>query len=251
MTPTLVLAAHGSRDPRFAVTAERVRDAVAVALPGVRVELAYLDLNEPTVGDALGAATGSHVVVVPLLFSTAFHATVDLPAIIDAFRAGHRHVAVTQTATLGGDDRLIGALTDRLADIGIRSDDGVIVCAVGSRDPASDSELNAVAHQLSKRLGGTAARPLFATRLGADGVNLRTAIEAVTAAGARRVVLSPYFLSAGTLTDRVENALDAMAPDSAVAGPIGPHPGLVAIICDRYRTALSQPAMAGTRVART
>ncbi|GGF28337.1 sirohydrochlorin chelatase [Williamsia phyllosphaerae] len=248
MTPTLVLAAHGSRDPRFAVTAERVRHAVDVALPGVAVELAYLDLNEPTVGDALSATTGSHVVVVPLLFSTAFHATVDLPAIIDAHRADDPDTVITQTATLGGDDRLIDALADRLADIGTRPDDGVIVCAVGSRDPASDGELDAVARRLSDRLGGAHVQPLFATRLGAGGVNLRSAIDGLRAAGARRIALSPYFLSAGTLTDRVENALDAMAPDSAVAAPIGPHPGIVAIICERYRSAL---AMAGTRVART
>ncbi|MBJ7288129.1 sirohydrochlorin chelatase [Williamsia sp.] len=244
MTPTLVLAAHGSRDPRFAVTAERVRDAVDTALPGVPVQLAYLDLNEPTVGDALSDAVGSHVVVVPLLFSTAFHATVDLPAIIDAFRADRPDTAVTQTATLGGDGRLIDALADRLAHIGTRDDDGVIVCAVGSRDPASDGELDAVARRLSHRLGGTAVRPLFATRLGTDGVHLRSAIDALTADGARRIVLSPYFLSAGTLTDRVESALDVMAPHAAVAGPIGPHPGLVAIICERYRVA----AGSGVRV---
>ena len=239
MRPTLVLAAHGSRDPRFAVTAERVRDAVGVALPGVTVALAYLDLNEPTVTDALDASVGSHVVVVPLLFSSAFHATVDLPGILDAFREHHHDTPITQTPPLGGDGRLVDALADRLAHIGTRADDGVIVCAVGSRDPSADGELDTVAHRLSDRLGGTAVRPLFATRLGADGLNLRSAIDALTAAGAARIVLSPYFLSAGSLTDRVENALDVMAPDAAVAGPIGAHPGLVAIVCERYRAALA------------
>ena len=78
MNPTLVLAAHGSRDPRFGVTARRVRDAVAAALPEVEVVLSYLDLNEPFVGDVLERVGDADAdpVVVPLLLSAGYHHTV-------------------------------------------------------------------------------------------------------------------------------------------------------------------------------
>lgn len=249
MTRTLVLAAHGSRDPRFAITARRVRDAVSHVLPDTAVRLAYLDLNEPSVADVLRSVHGDEIVVVPLLFSTAFHATVDLPEIIDEVRSERPGVTITQTPTLGGDQRLITALAERLAHIGVRRDDGVIACAVGSRDPASDAELDHVAIRLSESTGRPVAT-VFATRLGPDAVNLRSAVAELTAVGARRIVLSPYFLSAGTLTDRVENALDAMAPDAVVAGPIGAHEALVEIICDRYRTAVATPRASSVHTRR-
>ena len=50
---SLLLVAHGSRDPWFARTLHRVRDGVRAELPGRRVELAFLDLDEPLVGAVL------------------------------------------------------------------------------------------------------------------------------------------------------------------------------------------------------
>ncbi len=67
-----VLVAHGSRDPRFAATARQVRDAVQLADPTVHVELAYLDLDVPSVPDVLARLDGD-IAVVPLLLGDAFH----------------------------------------------------------------------------------------------------------------------------------------------------------------------------------
>ncbi|MDY6810605.1 MAG: sirohydrochlorin chelatase, partial [Actinomycetota bacterium] len=228
--PTLLLVAHGSRDPRFAATASRIRDAVARTLPEVHIRLSYLDLDEPLVGPALADISGD-CVVVPLLFSAGYHSKVDLPAII-AEHAGTGRV-VHQTDVIGTVS-LAAALAERLGEAGISdpSDErvGVILTAVGSSDPAADRHVRRRAIELSTLLH----RPVevvFATKLGAREHRLRTAVRRLRAAGARTIAVSPYFLSAGLLTERVERALDALADGVVVAGPLGAHRDVVDAVC--------------------
>ena len=85
---------------------------------------------------------------------------------------------------------------------------------------------------------------VFATRLGPDDIMLRNAIRRLRTAGAQRIALSPYFLSAGLLTERVETALDRLVSDAVVAGPIGTHPALVDAVADSYRSAVAHPPLA-------
>ncbi|GAA4677686.1 sirohydrochlorin chelatase [Gordonia humi] len=228
---TLVLAAHGSRDPRFDATARRVADAVRVALPGVRIELAYLDLNEPLIGDVLARLTGD-AVVVPLLFGNGFHGKIDLPGMLAAARSTNPSLSVHQTDVVGVASP-VPALVDRLAEAGLSGDDGVLMIAVGSSDPSSDASIAARADELSATLG----RPVelvFATRIGCDGAVVRQAVDRLLARGCSRVALSPLFLSAGLLTERVERVLDSLAAPAIVAGPVGAHRALIASILARY-----------------
>ncbi|MCR5977096.1 sirohydrochlorin chelatase [Gordonia jinghuaiqii] len=242
MSPTLVLVAHGSRDPRFGVTARRVREAVASSLPGVEVVLSYLDLDEPLVGDALRGVdpTAADPVVVPMLLTAGYHHKVDLPAIL----AEHRPFA-HQTDVVGRRS-LASALADRLLEAGLGDQDGVILTAVGSSDTDADRSVHGRAIELSTRL----RRPVevvFATRLGPDGRAVASAVRRLRLAGARRIALSPYFLSAGLLIERVESALDAMVDESLVAGPLGAHPDVVDAICALYRTAARRRAVIAGR----
>lgn len=228
MSSTLLLVAHGSRDPRFADTARRVRAATARRLPGVDVRLSFLDLNSPLVGDALTRVDGP-CVVVPLLLAPGYHSEVDLPGII----AEAGTTASVITTGVVGRTSLTGALADRLTEAGLADDDGIIVTAVGSSNPTAELVVRRRAVELSTRLH----RPVdvvFATGLGVGDIRLRTAIRRLRNAGARRMAVSPYFLSAGLLTERVEQALDRIAPGSVVAGPIGTHPALIDAVVDAY-----------------
>jgi sirohydrochlorin ferrochelatase len=232
VSPVLVLVAHGSRDPRFGATARRVRDAVAVRLPGVEVVLSYLDLDEPLVGEVLatGSETGDDPVVVPLLLSAGYHHKIDLPAII----AEHRPFA--QQTDVIGTRSFTAALADRLLEAGLHERDGVILSAVGSSDESADRHVRRRAIELSTYLH----RPVevvFATKLGSGNRAVATAVRRLRAVGAERIALSPYFLSAGLLIERVESALDALADETLVAGPLGAHPDVVEGICGLYRTA--------------
>lgn len=239
MSDTLLLVAHGSRDPRFADTARRVRAAVARRLAGptphTRVRLAFLDLNEPPVAAALRATDGP-CVVVPLLLAPGYHSEIDLPAII----AEHGRGDVRCTDVAGG-PALTAALADRVTEAGLGPNDGIVLTAVGSTDPAGGVAVRRRAIELSTRV----QRPVevvYATRLGPEDRALRTAIRRLRAAGAHRIVLSPYFLSAGLLTERVDAALDRIAPGSRVAGPIGTHPALIDAVAGVYHRARPLPA---------
>lgn len=250
----LLLAAHGSRDVRFAATAGRVAAAAAHALPGVRVELAYLDLNEPLIDDALDAlssdvatgagstADGPGITVVPLLFGDGYHSKSDLPSILDRARCRNPRLRAVQTPVVGAHSP-VPALADRLAEAGFRRSrpgGGVLLYAVGSSDPASDASVRTRGLELSRTLD-VPVETVFATRLGPDGRAVRRAVERLRTAGATRIAASPLFLSAGLLTERVERVLDRFAPGSMVAGPIGPHPSLIASITTLYRAAAPAP----------
>jgi len=79
----LITLGHGSRHG----DAPRGVDTLAAAagdLLGVPAHAAYLDLNEPLLIDAARAlaATHHHAVVVPLLFTRAYHSRVDVPSAV-------------------------------------------------------------------------------------------------------------------------------------------------------------------------
>ncbi|QTI67713.1 sirohydrochlorin chelatase [Gordonia polyisoprenivorans] len=239
MSASLLLVAHGSRDPRFADTARRVRHAVARRLPGTEVRLSFLDLDEPLVADELAELRG-RVVVVPLLLAPGYHSDIDLPEIVAATRAPG-DVVITSVI---GTTSLSAALADRLEQAGLADSDGLLVTAVGSTNPAAALVVRRRAVELSTRLH----RPVdvvFATRLGTGEIALRTAIRRLRTAGAERIALSPYFLSAGLLTERVETALDRLAPGALVAGPLGAHPDVIEAIADRYTTAVAGSPLDG------
>lgn len=213
---------------RFAATARRVTAATAAALPGSTVRPAYLDLNEPLVGDVL-AATDGDVTLVPLLFGDGYHSKIDLPAIVARAHAANPRLRARITPVAGSVSP-VPALVDRLRQAGYRPGDGVLLYAVGSSDAGSDRAIRLRGRELAAALGGRPVETIFATRLGPDGAAVREAVGRLRIAAAGRIVGVPLFLSAGLLTERVEDALDRHAPGSLVAGPIGAHPALIGAI---------------------
>ncbi|MFT4087294.1 MAG: sirohydrochlorin chelatase [Gordonia sp. (in: high G+C Gram-positive bacteria)] len=237
----LLLVGHGSRDPRFVATSRRVADAVGARVPGVEVQLAYLDLNEPLVSDVLGESSGD-VTVVPLLFGDGYHSKIDLPAIIDDAQRANPGLRVTQTPIVGRHspipalvDQLFRSLSLSKGSLSLSKGLGVLLYAVGSSDTGSDASVRARGDELAGYLG-VPVETVFATRLGPDGSAVRDAVARLRAAGAQQIAASPLFLSAGLLTERVERQLDLHAPGSLVAGPIGAHPALVGAVVSLYRS---------------
>ncbi|MEV0854553.1 sirohydrochlorin chelatase [Nocardia fluminea] len=258
--PALIAVAHGSRDPRSAATMAAVVAVVAAARPGIAVRLAFLDLSAPSVDevvDDLAAQGHTDVIVVPLLLGNAFHARVDLPALLT--EAGHRHprVRLTQAAVLGPDPLLIAAVADRVAlscrlpslsarvtplapafptaftDAADPLNDppvGIAVAAVGSRDAAANRRTAVVARRLAAATG-CPTEMCFAT----VEPGIEPAMDQLRARGAERIVVAPWFLAPGLLTDR----LVAAAPEVVHADVIGAHSALVDVIWARYDTAVA------------
>ena len=79
MTASLVLCAHGTRDPLGRETVGAVVAAVAARLPDVAVLEAYVDVHGPDVADVVaGLPEGERAagVVVPLLLARALASAV-------------------------------------------------------------------------------------------------------------------------------------------------------------------------------
>ncbi|MFI8976673.1 sirohydrochlorin chelatase [Nocardia asteroides] len=229
--PALILVAHGSRDPRSAANAAAVRDLVAASRPDLTVRLAFLDLNAPSVdqvADSVAAQDFSHAVVVPLLLGSAFHARVDLPGLLDSARRRHPRLRLDQADVLGPDPRLLTALCDRIADAAPQAT-GIAVAAVGSTRPGANERTAEVAAEIARRTG-LPAEICFAT----SEPTVTAAATRLRARGGATVVVAPWFLAPGLLTDRLRTA----APELVHADTLGAHPALAEVVWDRYDAAI-------------
>ncbi|WP_083863307.1 sirohydrochlorin chelatase [Nocardia exalbida] len=234
--PALIAVAHGSRDPRSAATVAEVVGAVAAARPELDVRTAFLDLTAPSVEqvvDAVAAEGHTHAVVTPLLLGSAFHARVDLPGLLATAGARHPGLRLTQADVLGVDAGLVGALRDRVlaavpASAARRL--GVAVAAVGSSSAAANARTAEVAVRLAARTGWR-TEICFAT----TEPSVSEAVSRLHARGADHVLVAPWFLAPGLLTDRLSHA----APQAAHADVLGAHPALTQVVLDRYHAAIA------------
>ncbi|MET7767396.1 sirohydrochlorin chelatase [Nocardia sp. NPDC005366] len=235
--PALIAVAHGSRDPRSAATMAAVVADIADARPGVDVRPAFLDLSAPSVDqviDAVAAQGHTRAIVAPLLLGSAFHARVDLPGLLEAARARHPRLRLTQADVLGPDARLIGALRERVREAHAASDItegprvGIAVAAVGSSSVTANTRTAEVARRLAAATG-LRTEICFAT----TEPTLPEAVSRLRARGSEHILVATWFLAPGLLTDR----LAAAAPDLVHADVIGPDPALTDIVWDRYDAA--------------
>jgi len=236
---TLVLTAHGSRDPRSGANAEAVADRLAAMRPDLDVRPAFLELNTPSFADVLaGLPDSRRAVVAPLLLASAYHARLDIPKQI-AEAGAH---GIRQADVLGEDERLVAVLRERLVDIGVSpldDDLGVMVVAIGSSNLAANARTSKVAARLAAGTQWACATTAFATR---PEASVARAAEQLRRRGARRLVIAPWFLAPGLITDGVSNfARDNGIP---IAAPLGAHRLVAETVLDRYDEALAEDAAA-------
>ncbi|MFC7613663.1 sirohydrochlorin chelatase [Actinokineospora soli] len=236
MTP-LVAVAHGSRDPRSAASVAGLLDVVRSRAPGLDVRGAFLDLSAPLLVDVLAGLHGEghrRVVVAPLLLGRAFHARVDLPALLASVDLPGLSVSVADV--LGPSPLLEAAALRRLADVGVTPGDpsvGVVLAATGSSHAPANARVHEVARGWSRRHGWAVAAA-FASATTPD---VRTAIADLRARGARRIAVASWFLAPGLLPDRVAAEARAAVPDVRIAPPLGNAVEVADLVLERYSTA--------------
>ncbi len=107
-TPTkksaLVLFAHGSRDPAWAEPFKAIQALIRAQAPGLRSELAFLELMQPSIGDCVAtlAAEGlEELSIVPLFLAAGRHLREDLPALIKPIQAAHPGLTISILPPIG------------------------------------------------------------------------------------------------------------------------------------------------------
>lgn len=211
----------------------QVVDSLRMLRPGLEVRLAWVELVPPDLATALAALpAGRGVVLVPLLLSSGYHDKVDIPAAVRAVRPDAARAAV-----LGPDRLLATALADRLAEAGWQPGDAVVLAGAGSSDPDAVASVHQQATLLAAELAGRAGhhgRPRSDTTVtvgfgSSAGPDVPTSVAAARAAGAGRVAIAPYLLSAGFFATRL-----AAAGADLVAAPLGGHPAVAELALRRY-----------------
>ena len=214
--------AHGSRHPGGSVAIERLMAAVG-AQGGVLARAAYLDLAQPdleSVTRELAGAGYAEAVVVPLLFTSAFHATVDAP---DAVRraAVASGVELSIADILGTGDDIAELLSERLVEAAVPVDRSILLFAVGSSNPAANESVSELAARLSAGRPGE-VRAAFGT----TGPRPATALDGLP----EPIAVLPLFLADGLLL----NPLRAMSAERGwtMIEPLGDR--AAAIVLSRY-----------------
>ena len=224
---SLVVCAHGTRDPEGRATVRAVVAAVAERLPAVEVLEAFVDVHGPDVVDVVAAvpeAEGLRGVVVPLLLAAGYHVHVD---IADAVASRPDVVA---TPALGPDDRLVDLLLDRLAAAGAQRGGAVVLAPAGSSDARAQADSAEVAARLATRWGG----PVTLGFAAGPEPTVAQAVTTARAAGAVRVAVASYLLAPGFFQRRIEES-----GADVVTGPLAPDDRIVDIVVDRYLAAVA------------
>ena len=112
---TIILFAHGSRDPLWRMPIEAVAADIRTRQPDTAVRCAYLELCIPTLPDAaaeLIAAGARKVRIFPLFFGVGKHAREDLPLLIEEIRAAHPGVLIELLPAAGEYPQLTALMAD-------------------------------------------------------------------------------------------------------------------------------------------
>jgi len=226
----VVACAHGTDNARGRELINGLRADVgsALAADGLQAQIheAYVDVQEPSLDEVVaGLPPGEPAVVVPLLLSTGFHTSVDIKQAVDG------RPETRAARAIGPDRRLAEALARRLADVGLREGDHIVVASAGTRVEQGLEEVRQVADWLAAEAG----RPVTVGFGAAAEPSVQAAVDAARSApGCRRVLVAAYLLAPGYSHSQL-----ARAGADAVTAPLLPDPVVAECVVDRLHEALN------------
>jgi sirohydrochlorin ferrochelatase/(2Fe-2S) ferredoxin len=244
----VVLAGHGSRREK---SNEQVRELAAglEGRLGLPTNAGFIELEEPSIGEAIGslAPSVSDVTVVPLSLFAASHVKADVPLVVNEARAEH-DIDVHGGRHLGVHPALVELLDDRVEsverELGVdRTDDDVLVvlCARGSSDPDSNGDVHKLARLLYE---GRDFVDVEAAFIGVTEPLLEDALHTVSKRRPDAVVVVPYMLGDGVLTGRIRDQTAEFDDEYPYAvadcgDPLGTDDRLLDVLADRFEEARS------------
>lgn len=223
-TPILIGCAHGTKSAEGRQTIRDVLDAVRLALPGVDVREAYVDVHGPFLADVVAeipvAEQGLSAVVVPLLLAGGYHVYHDIA------QAVAERPDVVAASALGPDERLTAIVLDRLREAHVSREATLVLAAAGSSDPRSQADTEAAAEMLR----GTWKGPVRVAFAAGHAPSVADAVRSARNYGEDgTVAVASFLLAPGVFQARLSEAgADVVTP------ALAPHPELVSIVIDRY-----------------
>ena len=111
----IVLFGHGARDARWREPFDRLASLWKSCYPNTPVELAFLELMQPSLEEAIATqvlAGAKEVVVVPVFFGQGGHLRNDFPVLLASCQEKFPSVTLSATPAVGEDDAVLQAIID-------------------------------------------------------------------------------------------------------------------------------------------
>ncbi|MGB3706881.1 sirohydrochlorin chelatase [Gordonia sp. (in: high G+C Gram-positive bacteria)] len=226
---TVVLAAHGTRNPHGVELLGELAQAISARLADA-VHLSFVDVLGPSPSEVLAALPAGPVTVLPAFLSRGYHVRVDIPAHLER---ANRPIRLAEA--LGPSRLLVTALQGRLAEAGATRNAAVVLAAAGSSDPAAHRDIEVVASGLSHQIDAP-VRVAFASVVPGSAYPsvADTVAELREDRGVRRVAVASYLLADGLFQQRL-----AASGADIVARPLGLTAPVIELACARIASATS------------
>jgi sirohydrochlorin cobaltochelatase len=114
----LILFAHGSRDPEWAIPMEKICDIARRHRPQMEVRLAFLELMQPTLLaaiDSLYSQGTRHVTIAPAFLAPGAHVTRDLPELAQQAKRMYPSMTIRVLPSFGESEPVLEAIGEWVA----------------------------------------------------------------------------------------------------------------------------------------
>jgi len=111
----IILFSHGARDVRWREPFDRLATLWREQHVGVPIELAFLEMMQPSLDEAVSSLADSgvtQITVVPVFFGQGGHLRNDFPVLLDACREKFPQITLGTTPAVGEDLAVLQAIID-------------------------------------------------------------------------------------------------------------------------------------------
>ena len=115
----LILFAHGARDAEWSEPFRAMQKAVAGKRPDLTVELAFLEIMQPSLADCVARLAGdghARIVIAPLFLAQGGHLKKDLPRLLKDLGAKHPAADISLLPPIGEVTELLNAISEWLVN---------------------------------------------------------------------------------------------------------------------------------------
>jgi sirohydrochlorin cobaltochelatase len=111
----IILFGHGARDSRWREPFDRLAELWREQQPKTPVELAFLEMMQPSLGEAVASLSAQGVnaiTVVPVFFGQGGHLRNDFPVLLEECRGKFPNITLSATPAVGEDLAVLQAIVD-------------------------------------------------------------------------------------------------------------------------------------------
>ena len=111
----IILFGHGARDSRWREPFDRLASLWREQHVGIPVELAFLEMMQPSLEDSVTALVGqgaTQITVVPVFFGQGGHLRNDFPVLLTACQEKFPQIALSATPAVGENLAVLQAIVD-------------------------------------------------------------------------------------------------------------------------------------------